>query len=253
MANLLDFAEAYRRRKLAAERPIIPMRQAPNFETSMPKFPTPAAPPMTSTGRGSGFTSGQPKPQRNIRAALGAALTGAATAAAAPVSSTPGQEFRQSLVRGLMGASAAFNQERGRQDNAEARAQNLAARLTELGMKPKPRTMDEEVDLARRKAEATLRSKLQLLEAQSAAVSNRMEKMKTADIGRAKSLEDARIYAMAWDDIMALEDDRRRAAASNLKEYTEPDDATLSAAVLAHFNKIKTSGQSKEFSYLKAP
>ena len=256
MANLLDFAEAYRRRKLAAEKPLIPMRQSPVFATDLPKFPTPTPPPMTSTGRGTSFTSGTTPPaapRRNIRAALGAALTGAATAAATPVSATPGQEFRQALVRGLMGTSAAFNQERARQDTAEARAQNLAARLAELGMKPKPRTMEEEVELTRRKAEATLPTKLQLLREQSAAISGRMEKMKTADISRAKSLEEARLYAMAWDDVIGRENMRRQAAASNLEPYTAPDEATLSAAARAQYERIRTQGRAKEFDYLKPP
>lgn len=257
MADLMEFADAYRRRKQAAEQPLIPWRP-PTLSATPPPLPEfPGRPPITSTGRGefSPVTAARKRISAPRFSGLGAALTGAATAAAAPVASVPGQEFRQSLVRGLMGASAAFNQERARQDNAEARGQALAARLAELGMKPKPLTAAEEADKARQIAEARLPSQLARIEAQNKAITGRLEGAKKMALATAGKDIDTRLYAQAWDDVIALEDKRRQAARDNLDfSYSMPDEATLSAAARAQYDRIKTQGKGKkEFSYIPPP
>lgn len=253
MANLMDFAEAYRRRRM------IPARPSPAFTTrgeqvpgleEISEFSAPAA-PMTSTGRGT-FAPAMPTPpaprRTNVRAALGSALTGASAAMAAPVTTVPGQEFRQALVRGIMGASAAFGAERTRQDTADARAAALAARMAELGMKAPARTPEQEAEAARLKAEATLPTRLKLLEAQNQAISGRMEKMKTEAVNKAKGLDEARWRAAAWDDAMAWAKEKFRS------DFTMPSDAEMSIRAENAYKWIsKGKAPASNYDYLRPP
>lgn len=203
MANPLDFAKTRLRR--ATE---IPGRPSPEF-TPEPSF-MPEQPPMTSARR-IDYTPARPAPApaapeaaktpSNWRAALGAALQGAAYGIqAAPRYGIPGQEFRQALIGGIGGAGAVLSARERAAAEAQDRDRAFAERMALLEARQAGReTPEEAAEKARLVAEATFPTKSKLQQQASAAALERGERLKQMAVAAARGDDEKKGWEWAYN------------------------------------------------------
>jgi len=217
MATPRDAVNAFLNRRRPGD---LPGRPSPDFTTPEPAFPLP--PGVSPTPAPAAIVPpAAPAEPSNWRAKLGAALQGAAYGAQANVGAVPGQEFRQSLLRGIIGTGAAVSEQQRQEAAAAARDQSFAERMALIEARAETRpTAEDKAREAGLVAEARYPAQSRLRKEAAEQVAARMERLKNLAVSTAGTENEKKGWQWAWD--RALEE-------AKMGYLTDPDEISKMA------------------------